>query len=68
MSDDIRREIMARFGAVARDPAGERRFKLGRESALALGYDPRELDTLPEAAVDRFAGVGCPLALGPAST
>jgi SAM-dependent methyltransferase len=67
MSDgnEIRRQVSARFGAVARDPSVERRFAIGRPSALALGYDPEELDALPAGVVDRFAGVGCPLALGP---
>lgn len=64
MNDDIRAQVRARFGAVARDPACERRFRIGRASALALGYDQEELDALPPAAVDRFAGVGCPIALG----
>ncbi len=62
--EEILRQVRARFGAVARDPSAERRFALGRASALALGYDPEELDALPPAAVDRFAGVGCPLSLG----
>jgi len=62
---EIRAQVRARFGAVARDPQSEKRFALGRESALALGYDAQDLDALPALAVDRFAGVGCPLALGP---
>ena len=67
MSDlsEIRHQVRARFGAVARDPTVERRFAIGRPSALALGYDPKDLDALPADVVDRFAGVGCPLALGP---
>jgi SAM-dependent methyltransferase len=65
MDTSIRDEVRARFEALARDPAAERRFRVGRASALALGYDANELDTLPAAAVDRFAGVGCPLSLGP---
>lgn len=62
---EIRNQVRARFGAVARDPSTERRFKIGRASALSLGYDATDLDALPAAAVDRFAGVGCPFALGP---
>jgi SAM-dependent methyltransferase len=65
MTEDIREEVQRRFGAIGREPGAERRFKLGRESALALGYDAKELDALPRAALDRFAGVGCPLSLGP---
>jgi SAM-dependent methyltransferase len=61
----IRAEVRARFEALARDPLSERRFRVGRGSALDLGYDARELDALPAATVDRFAGVGRPLALGP---
>jgi SAM-dependent methyltransferase len=63
--EEIRRQVRARFAAVVRDPGAERRFALGRSSALAVGYDAKELDALPAAAVERFAGVGCPLALGP---
>jgi len=63
--EEIRAQVRARFGAVARDPRTERRFAMGRPSALALGYAGEELDALPAAAVERFAGVGCPLALGP---
>lgn len=65
MESDIRAQVRARFGAIARDPRVERRFAIGRPSALALGYVPKELDALPAGVVDRFAGVGCPLALGP---
>jgi arsenite methyltransferase len=63
--EEIRSQVRARFQAVARDPRTERRFALGRASALALGYDPEEIGALPDAAIDRFAGVGCPLSLGP---
>ncbi|MBL8842999.1 MAG: methyltransferase domain-containing protein [Planctomycetes bacterium] len=57
-------EVRARFEALARDPASERRFAVGRASALALGYDAAVLDQLPPAASDSFAGVGCPWSLG----
>jgi hypothetical protein len=36
--NDIRAQVRARFGAVARDPSTERRFRIGRASALALGF------------------------------
>ncbi len=58
----IRASVRDRFAAVARDPATERRFPLGRASALALGYGAADLDALPAASVARFAGVGDPLA------
>lgn len=62
--EEIRRQVRTRFSAVARDPRAERRFALGRASALALGYAAPDLDALPPEAVERFAGVGCPLSLG----
>jgi ubiquinone/menaquinone biosynthesis C-methylase UbiE len=49
---------------VARDPAGERKFPVGPDSARRLGYDAVEIDALPPRATESFAGVGNPLALG----
>src|SRR5579883_1489947 len=60
----IRAMIEERFGKVALDPAGERKFPVGPESARRLGYDAAEIDTLPPRATESFAGVGNPLALG----
>lgn len=57
-------QVQQRFAALAIDPATERRFEIGRSSALKLGYESSVLDALPEAAVERFAGVGNPLSLG----
>ena len=37
MSREIRAQVQARFGALGRDPSVERRFAIGRASALALG-------------------------------
>ncbi len=63
-SDRIRQMIEERFEKVALDPASERKFPIGPESARRLGYDPDELDALPPPATESFAGVGNPLALG----
>lgn len=38
---------------------------IGPESAKKLGYDPKEIDSLPSSVTESFAGVGCPLNLGP---
>lgn len=62
--DQIRAMIEERFQKVAVDPAAERKFPVGPESARRLGYDPAELDALPSRATESFAGVGNPLALG----
>jgi SAM-dependent methyltransferase len=61
----IRVQVRERFAALAISPSKEKRFEIGRASALKLGYDPAALAALPPAAVDRFAGVGNPLLLAP---
>jgi SAM-dependent methyltransferase len=60
----IKARIVERFARVARDPAGERTFPVGPESAKRLGYDAAEIDALPPRATESFAGVGHPLGLG----
>jgi arsenite methyltransferase len=62
--DRIKAMIEERFVKVALDPAGERKFPVGPESARRLGYDAAEMDALPPRATESFAGVGNPLALG----
>ncbi len=61
---DLERDVAQRFAALARDPAGERRFPVGPASAKRLGYSPEEIDALSTLATESFAGVGCPFALG----
>ncbi len=63
----IHEQVRRRFALLAADPASERRFEIGRSSALKLGYDAAVLDSLPEAAVACFAGVGDPLSVAPIS-
>jgi arsenite methyltransferase len=61
---EIKEQIRKRFVKVALDPAGERKFPVGPESAKRLGYDAAEIDALPSQVTESFAGVGNPLALG----
>jgi hypothetical protein len=58
--DQIKAAIEERFIKVALDPAGERKFPVGPDSAKRLGYDPTEIDGLPPHATESFAGVGKP--------
>lgn len=64
-AEKIHHQVQQRFASVAKNPTCEKRLRLGRSSALELGYDPAVLDTLPQDAVASFAGVGNPLALAP---
>jgi SAM-dependent methyltransferase len=59
-------EVMVhdRFTALARNPAEEKRFPVGPDSAKRLGYPGQEIDSLPPTATESFAGVGNPFSLG----
>ncbi|MDQ2643456.1 MAG: methyltransferase domain-containing protein [Myxococcota bacterium] len=62
----LRDAIRNTYERVAREPHGAFHFHRGRDYAVErLGYDAAALDSLPREAVDRFAGVGNPLAIGP---
>jgi SAM-dependent methyltransferase len=54
-------EVARMYEEVAANPKGEFHFYTGREAALMYGYDPGDLDAMPEPAVASFAGVGCPI-------
>lgn len=45
---------------VARNPDKEFHFPTGRAACLFVGYPEADLDNIPEAALESFAGVGCP--------
>jgi arsenite methyltransferase len=64
--DFLNQQVHETYTRIAEDPHGDFHFHRGYDYAVNyLGYDPRELDTLPESAVNRFAGLGNPLAVGP---
>ena len=61
--NEIKDEIRRRFVKVATDPTAPQRHPTGPSSAKKLGYDPAEIDGLPAAVTESFAGVGNPLGL-----
>jgi arsenite methyltransferase len=61
---DLESTVKERFAALARNPAEEKRFPVGPNSARRLGYASEEIDSLPLAATESFAGVGNPFCLG----
>jgi arsenite methyltransferase len=63
-SDEIQATVKERFAAVAASPGKEKKFPVGPASAKKLGYDPKEIDTLPASVTESFCGVGNPLDLG----
>lgn len=46
------------YGQVAAEPEREYHFETGRALAERLGYDPSDLDNVPQDALASFAGVG----------
>lgn len=48
------------YTGVANAPAPDLHFPVGREAAAFVGYPEQELDKLPEAALESFAGVNYP--------
>lgn len=61
----LRESVRAVYTRVATDPNGDFHFHRGIAYAVEqLGYSRRELEALPGAATERFAGVGNPLAMG----
>ena len=50
--------VKAMYEQVALTPNGDFHFETGRELAEHLGYPTRDLDAVPAAAIESFAGVG----------
>jgi SAM-dependent methyltransferase len=56
----LRRAIQDEYAEVATDPSAGFHFHTGRPLAALLGYDPADVDRLPDVAVESIAGVGNP--------
>jgi arsenite methyltransferase len=59
----LRAHVRDKYRQVAAEPEGQYHFHTGRRLAARLGYDPADLDALPERAVESFAGVANPFSL-----
>lgn len=55
---ELERKVKAVYRDVAEEPGDQHHFAMGRPLAERLGYPPDDLDRIPDAAVDSFAGVG----------
>ena len=58
--DEVRASIHQRYTNLACSPRVEKTFPVGPESAKTLGYSAEEIDRLPPAVTESFAGVGNP--------
>ena len=61
--DTLRTQVRDKYREVAVDPHGAHHFHTGRPLAARLGYDHAVVDSLPDRAVESFAGVGNPFSL-----
>jgi arsenite methyltransferase len=66
-ADALREEVKSKYREVATDPHGEFHFHTGRYLAKHLGYDDEFVRSLPDVAVESFAGVANPFFLQPLS-
>jgi hypothetical protein len=56
----LRASVREKYRIVALEPDGDFHFHTGRRLATLLGYDPALLASLPDRAVESFAGVVLP--------
>jgi arsenite methyltransferase len=57
-TSELEQRVKRMYEEVAREPEREFHFETGRPLAERLGYPPADLDRIPAAAIDSFAGVG----------
>lgn len=55
---ELEQKVKKMYRDVALTPEGEYHFEMGRGLADRLGYEKRDLDRIPAAAIESFAGVG----------
>jgi arsenite methyltransferase len=55
---ELEERVKCMYEEVAVEPERDFHFETGRPLAERLGYPPEELDRIPAAAIDSFAGVG----------
>lgn len=56
--DKLERAVKSVYRDVAESSDGEFHFEMGRDLARRLGYEPEDLASVPDPAIDSFAGVG----------
>ena len=57
-TSELEQRVQSMYEEVALEPEREFHFETGRPLAERLGYPPADLDRIPAAAIDSFAGVG----------
>jgi ubiquinone/menaquinone biosynthesis C-methylase UbiE len=57
-TNELKQRVQGMYEEVALEPEREFHFETGRQLAERLGYPRADLDRIPAAAIDSFAGVG----------
>jgi len=57
-TSELTQRVQGMYEEVALEPSASFHFETGRPLADRLGYPPADLDRIPAAAIDLFAGVG----------
>jgi len=57
-TDKLEREVKSMYRDVAESVDAAFHFETGRDLVDRLGYDPDDLEYVPDASIDSFAGVG----------
>jgi len=57
-ASELEQKVKKMYSDVALNPKGDYHFEMGRGLAEKLGYQKNDLDHIPAAAIDSFAGVG----------
>lgn len=55
---ELEQKVKNMYREVALHPQEKYHFEMGRALAEKLGYDPKQLDQIPQQAIESFAGVG----------
>src|SRR5258706_162027 len=55
---ELEQKVKKMYSDVALNPKGEYHFEMGRGLAEKLGYEKADLDSIPAASIESFAGVG----------
>lgn len=55
---ELEQKVKKMYSDVALNPKGEYHFEMGRGLAEKLGYEKYDLDSIPPASIESFAGVG----------
>ena len=58
--EEIKRAVQDMYTTVANKPRTPLHFPVGRKAALLAGYTEVQIGSLPDSALESFAGVGCP--------